>query len=704
MVLDTRLVTRRVLPAVRLIALVGAVATLAGLGAREWLQGPERASIDTRFAVRGERPADPDVVIVALDNATLRTLDARPPLDRRIQARLIDRLDRAGARVIAFDFSLEQPSGDPGADRAVALALMNARRAVAGIAAPSKDGSVADLAGFVPFDDIDVLPGYTPLTLDPDGIVRRFTRAPMGLETFPLAAAEAFRVGRRIRVPDTALIDYPGPARTVPQLSYLDVLRGSFGRSSVRGRIVIVAPTATVIGDTHHVPVDSTMPGAEIHAAAMTTALDGFPLRLVSRKAARWLLAALGFAVPLLVVVAAGVVRRVRARRYGGILLDSPGPFLAAAVGAAALLGWLAIAQLSFNRGTVLPFVAGAVAILAATVTSVLVAAELSRRERRSVREQFAANPASVSRRLLASAGRSRAVSARDLVAGYTIESLLGSGGMGTVWSAKQARLNRDIAVKVIRGEYANDSAYRARFVAEAYRASAITYPNVVPVIDAGDASGVLYIAMQRIDGVSLSQLLRDSGALDGHLAVQLLYPVARALDYVYAEHEGLLHRDVKPSNILVPHADPSHTYLLDFGVALDAAESAGRAWPAGSKPYLAPERWAGREGRAADVYALAATLYECLTGEQPFAAESDLRLAHETAPRPRVTQRRPDLPPALDATIAAGMSVEPSSRPASAVALMDACSEALGARPTAPPTSAARPAEVDDLTSTELG
>jgi CHASE2 domain-containing sensor protein/predicted Ser/Thr protein kinase len=670
---------RRMLPTLRLILLVGSVASLAGLGAREGLQTLERSSIDARFGVRGDRAAPPEVAIVALDNRSLRRLDVRPPISRRIQARLIDRLDRASARVVAFDFSLEQPSGDRNADRRLAVALMNARHSVAGIAAPSTDGGVADLAGFLPFRDIEVLPGYTPVRLDPDGVVRRFASAPGGLGTFPIAAAQAFR-GSRIDVPSDALIDYPGSAGTVPQLSYVDVLDGDVPGAAVRGRIVIVAPTATVLGDTHHVPVDSTMSGAEIHAAAMATALDGFPLRTVPDGTAIWVIVLLGFAVPALLVVTAGTVRRLRGRRFGGALLEAPGVVAAVLVGVVTLLCWLVVAQLAFDGGTVLPLVAGVSAIVVATVGSVLAAAELSRRERRAVRLSFAANPPPLSQRVLASAGRARAVTARDLIAGYTIESLLGSGGMGAVWSAKQSRLNRDVAVKVIRGEYATDPAYRRRFVAEAYRASAITHPHVVPVLDAGDADGVLYIAMLRIDGVDLMQLLRDGDRMDAQLAVELLHPVACALDHVYAEHDGLVHRDVKPSNVLVPHADPGHTYLLDFGVAITASEAAGHPWPAGTKPYLAPERWAGGEGRAADVYALAATLYECMTSQKPFPSESDreLRRAHEGAPRPRITDRRPDLPEAIDAVIATGLACDPLRRHPTAVALTTACAAVL--------------------------
>ena len=136
---------------------------------------------------------------------------------------------------------------------------MDARRAVVDVDAPSPDGSVADLAGFIPFGDTDVVPGDATLQLDPDGVVRTFRRPPGHLQSFGIAAAEAFTGRSHIAVPRGALIDYHGPAGTTPQLSYIDVLKGKFPASAVRGRIAIIAPTATVLADTHHVPVDSTM-------------------------------------------------------------------------------------------------------------------------------------------------------------------------------------------------------------------------------------------------------------------------------------------------------------------------------------------------------------------------------------------------------------------------------------------------------------
>jgi serine/threonine-protein kinase len=664
--------------------LVGAVGGLCGVAALRLFGSLERVTIDLRFHVRGRQRGPDDVVIVAFDNQTLRTLDIRPPVPREIQARVIDRLDLAGARVIAFDYSLEQPSGNPQADRRIVQALMDARQAVVEVAAPSTDGSVANLAGFLPFSETGVIPGDGRLQLDPDGVVRTFWRPPGHLQSFPIAAAEAFSGRPHIAVPGDALIDYRGPTGTFPQLSYIDVLDGRFPASAVRGRIAIIGSTATVLADTHHVPIDSTMPGAEVHANAIMTALEGFPLRKLSNSADGRLAFLLGALVALLVItvpLAPLAVTRLREPRPGGVLLATPAPVGVAAVGAVAFFAWLAAAQIAFDRGTVLPVMAGCSAILTTSVASLVLALELTRRERRRVRAEFAAVSAPVRQRVLASAGRARAVTASDIIAGYTIEYELGRGGMGVVWSAKQTRLGRDVAIKVIRAEYAADVEYRRRFVAEAYRASAITHPNVIPVIDAGESDGLLFIVMPKIIGTDLKLTIEASGGLDASLAVQILHAIACALDYAFVHHDGLLHRDIKPSNVQLPTANPLHPYLLDFGVAMTDAEASGPRRPAGSLPYLAPERWGGGEGRAADVYALTATLYECLTGLPPFRCGSaaELRQAHQTSPRPIVTDLRPDLPAPINTVIATGMAISPTERYSTATAVTRAAAAAVG-------------------------
>lgn len=682
--------------------LAGAVAGLTALGVRQ-IDGPaERMSIDVRFAVRGHRTPSHSVAIVAFDNRTLRSLNIRPPVPRDIQARVIDHLDLAGARVIGFDYSLEEPSGSQRQDRAVVVALLNARHAVVSVTAPGPRGDVAALAGFVPFDDISVRPGYTPLQLDPQGVVRQFTRPPKGLETFSVAAAEEFTGDRGVIPPANALIDYPGPTGTFPQLSYVDVFDGHFDRSVVRGRIVIVGPTATVLEDGHRVPVDSTMPGPEIHAAAISTVLDGFPLRLVSDRVAKRTAFGAGFLVPLLLAGLALVSRRIRsARGGGGVLLDPPATLAVCAVGATTFAAWLAVSQLAFNGGTVVEVPPALAAIAASTTAAILVTYLATKRAQRTVRERFAAREPGIVQQVLASGGRRRAVTASDIIAGYTIEDRIAGGGMGEVYRATQTRLGRQVALKVIRAEYALDRDYRRRFVDEAYRAARISHPNIVPVIDAGEADGVLFIAMQYIEGSSLGESLRNVDVLDAPYAVRLVHRVACALDAAHAEE--LFHRDVKPGNILIPDRSPQHPFLTDFGVAGVAEEAATRVGVEGTMPYLAPERFDGRDsGRAADVYALAAVLYQCLTGRVPFpfATPGEVIDAHRNAHRPGVTVVRTELPSGIDAVIATGMAISPTARHPTATAFTRAAAQALEVEitddePTAGESFARRPRPV---------
>ena len=200
-----------------------------------------------------------------------------------------------------------------------------------------------------------------------------------------------------------------------------------------------------------------------------------------------------------------------------------------------------------------------------------------------------------------------------------------------------------------------------------------------IPVIDAGEDDGLLFIAMQRIDGTDLAESLRNVGWLAAPYAVALMHRVACALDAAHGQ--GLFHRDVKPANILVPHRSPQHPFLTDFGVA--ARSKAGR--PAtdsiGTVAYLAPERFDGHEGDgAADVYALAAVLYDCLTGSPPFpSARSEAIAAHRAAQRPRVTAIRTDLPAGIDAVVARGLAVDPRERYPSATAFTRAAAQVLG-------------------------
>jgi CHASE2 domain-containing sensor protein len=635
------------------LLLAGVLAATVGLLARE-VDGPvERLTVDARFGVRGPQAPSPRIVIVAYDNRTLRALAVRPPVPRQIQARVVDALDRAGARAVAFDYSLEQASGDPAQDRRLAVALMNARAAIVSVTAPERDGRVADLAGFIPFADIEVRPGYTPLQLDGQGTVRTFRVPPRGLETFALAAvASATDARHPPKVPAGALIDYPGPTGTVPALSYVDVLRGRFPSAAVAGRIVIIGSTATVIGDTHRVPVDGTMPGAEIHAAEMATALRGFPLRQMADTPARLLIVLLGLSVPALVLLGAGIER---ARRDGrGAPLGAPGVGSVVLAAAGVTVAWLVAAQLAFDAGTVVEIVPGIIAIAISVAAVVVVVHRLSVQARRSLRRRFAdRDPSVVGQVLGAGRRRRRTLGPGDIIPGFTMTGPGLAGGMGVVYPAQQKRLARPVMIKLIRGDRSLDPAYRRRFVDEAYRAAGLIHPNIVVVHDAGADDRVLYLVMQPIDGHDLRAWLTGGARMEQAAAVQMLHRVACALDHAYVT-QGLVHRDVKPANVLIPRDSPRHPYLTDFGVAA----TDGEAGEAGTAAYRAPR---GHGTRSGDVYALAVVLLECVAGRRPGPGAYD------------------GLDPALAAVIARGLADDPDERPPTAAALTRDAARVIG-------------------------
>src|SRR5262245_17604232 len=264
---------------------------------------------------------------------------------------------------------------------------------------------------------------------------------------------------------------------------------------------------------------------------------------------------------------------------------------------------------------------------------------------------------------------------------GYRIEELIGRGGMGVVYRAHDLRLKRTVALKLVSPELARDERFRDRFSRETEVALRLEHPNVVPVYDAGEVDGRLYLAMRLVGGTDLRKLLATEGALEPARAVAICGQVANALDAAHAK--GLVHRDVKPSNVLLDESE--HVYLADFGLARGFEEQA--AQPAegrsvGTPAYLAPEQIEGEpvDGRA-DVYALGCLLFECLTGDAPFVRGSRLAVAwaHMEEEPPRASEHHPGLPHAVDAVIAKAMAKEPDDRFATCGALVHAASEALG-------------------------
>lgn len=267
----------------------------------------------------------------------------------------------------------------------------------------------------------------------------------------------------------------------------------------------------------------------------------------------------------------------------------------------------------------------------------------------------------------------------------YELRSLLGKGGMGEVYEAYDTVKDRVVAVKLLHEELAGDPVYQVRFRRESQAAARVAEPHIIPIHDWGVIDGVLFIDMQLIPGVDLRTLLRSEGPLTPVRAVGIIEQIASALDAAHAG--GLVHRDVKPANILVTAGD--HAYLADFGIAHTQGDSAvtvvGMA--VGSYIYMAPERFDVAEitGRA-DIYSLACVLHECLTGASPFPAASMnvLIRSHLADSPPRASAQQAGIPAGFDAVISRGMAKDPADRWPSASEMAAAARAALT---TAPPT-----------------
>ncbi len=266
---------------------------------------------------------------------------------------------------------------------------------------------------------------------------------------------------------------------------------------------------------------------------------------------------------------------------------------------------------------------------------------------------------------------------------GYRIEELVGRGGMGIVYRAYDLRLKRTVALKLVTPELALDERFTERFARETELTMALEHPNVIPIHDAGDVDGRLYLAMRLVEGTDLRALLAREGALEPARALAICGQVANALDA--AHRKGLVHRDVKPSNVLLDANE--HVYLADFGLTRRLEEQgaqAGEGRSVGTPGYLAPEQIEGTQvdGRA-DVYSLGCVLFECLTGSVPFSRTSRLAAAwaHLEEEPPSARELGSNLPEALDAVIRKALAKEPDERYPTCGALIVAAEQALGLR-----------------------
>ena len=284
-------------------------------------------------------------------------------------------------------------------------------------------------------------------------------------------------------------------------------------------------------------------------------------------------------------------------------------------------------------------------------------------------------------------------------LAGYQIQALLGRGGMGVVYLAEQTGPHRQVALKLLLDPATASETFRERFLRESELAAAIDHPNVLPVYDAGETDGVLWIAMRYVDGTDLQAMLDRDGPPAPEQALAIAGQVAGALDAAHAR--GLVHRDVKPGNILLAVEDGAvtHAYLADFGLTKRIGGARGLTVSGqvlGTIDYVAPEQIEGGQvdGRA-DQYSLGCVLFECLTGVVPFRRDSELAVlwAHVHDPPPQIGEYRPDLPAALDDAIGRALAKAPGDRHPSCGALVASAQAALAGAPAGVRHRAGRPA-----------
>ena len=242
-------------------------------------------------------------------------------------------------------------------------------------------------------------------------------------------------------------------------------------------------------------------------------------------------------------------------------------------------------------------------------------------------------------------------LSVGDVIAGYRLDELIGRGGMGVVFRATHIALERKVAVKVIAPELAEDEEFRERFKRESRLAASIDHPHVIGIFDAGEEAGQLYVAMRYVEGTDLAELIARRGNLPPAEAVEVIGQVGAALD---AAHErGLVHRDVKPANVLLETRPVGYqTYLTDFGLVKAVGAASGVVtrtgqW-LGTPDYAAPEQVLGTAVNAqTDVYALGCMLYHMIAGKPPFEGETHVAklFAHVSEPPPSLAAARPGAP-----------------------------------------------------------
>ncbi|MEY2441146.1 MAG: hypothetical protein QOJ46_572 [bacterium] len=672
---------RRAAPGILAAALCGmAVATASS--ATGVLDRAEQAGIGLRFELRpGRGPPDDVVIVAATDKRTLEQVGSNGSIPRSMHARLLDHLHRAKPKVIAYDFRFRYDEGR--GDDALIAALGRAKPIVLATEDVTADGETPLFGQLGAVEAAGVAVGVAKYPYGPGGVYDRVQEIYRdGLLTLPAAVAEL--AGSQPRnsdfAGDGALIDYAGPAGTVRTVEFVDVLHDAVPSEALRGKIVVVG-TADPDVDRHPTPVASRGPmsGAEINANAISTILRGFPLRDATAPLDALVLLAL-----CLAGAAAGRLRRAP---------------LVLVAGGAALLALAGVAQLAFGAGTVLDTVAPALGLGVSLLAAVLAEQRTSRRERARLGALVARlapgeNPEHVLERV-AGTGAGAVLHEGSRLGVYRIGAPLGLGAMGVVYRARHEMLDRWVAIKVLAPALAADERTRERMRREALSSARLEHPNVVAVFDAGEIGGRAYIAMQLVEGRALHDLVGTPQLTTRRIA-EIVCDVAAGLDH--AHERGVVHRDVKPQNILVEDAG-GRALLADFGIAAAAEQermtSVGDL--VGTVAYAAPEQLSGAEpDRLVDVYALGCVLYELLTGHLPFecATVAAAVQAHLSLTARPVSDHRADLRvTGIDAVVARALAKDPGDRWQSAGALASAARQALAsAAAVSAPAATVRP------------
>jgi serine/threonine protein kinase/DNA-binding beta-propeller fold protein YncE len=300
---------------------------------------------------------------------------------------------------------------------------------------------------------------------------------------------------------------------------------------------------------------------------------------------------------------------------------------------------------------------------------------------------------------------------AGSTLAGYRLDEIIGRGGMAVVYRAFDGRLQRRVALKVLAPELVRDEEFRLRFIRESRAAAAVDHPNILPIFEAGEADRVLFIAMRYVQGGDVRNLLDDSGRLPAARACAIVAQVASALDMAHAH--GLVHRDVKPANMLREETayagQPDHVYLSDFGLSkrsVGSGDLTSRGHFLGTLNYVAPEQIEGRnvDGRA-DLYALACSAFEMLSGDPPFRRDDNMAImwAQVNAPPPPLAGRATGLPKAVDDVMGRALAKRAGERYVTCLEFASALAHACGLHP-AEPRLASPPPRGGGLSQLGLG